>query len=204
MIKQVERNLSEEGISSIAKDIADAFFDYTYSEGEVGMKGYITSRESMYVFMRAVFSAAVKSGCAWCTGNGEGYLIMTDSEGNHISLINTIKEMLAESEALGGFTKMMEYSRMSSMDGGTISQEIFKRNARYVFVDLLVVLKQYQHQGYMRELMEFVYQHAQKYGIMVALETDDLLKAKKYEHLGMILYRIRNCGDGYHVYDFIR
>ncbi len=204
MVIQVEKTLSEEKISSIAQDIADAFFDYVYSEGEIGMKGYITSRKAMYVFMRAVFSAAVKSGCAWQTENGEGYLIMTDSEGNHISFLHTIQEMLAESEALGGFMKMMEYSRISSMDGGTISQEIFKRNARYVFVDLLVVLKQYQHTGHMRQLMEFVYQHAQKYGIMVALETDDLLKAKKYEHLGMILYRVRNCGEGYHVYDFIR
>lgn len=56
----------------------------------------------------------------------------------------------------------------------------------------------------MREMMEFVYAHAQQYGIMVALETDDILKAKKYEHLGMILYRTRNCGHGYHVYDMIR
>ena len=112
--------------------------------------------------------------------------------------------MLAETEALGGFQKVLDYSRISSNDGGTISQEIMKRNARYVSVDILVVLKQYQHQGFMREMMEFVYAHAQQYGIMVALETDDILKAKKYEHLGMILYRTRNCGHGYHVYDMIR
>lgn len=204
MIVPVEKNLPKEQIDAIAQDIADAFFDYEYSEGEKGMKGFITSRESMYIFMRAVFEAAVRSGCAWKCEGGEGYLIMTDSEGNRITLINVIKEMLAETEALGGFMKALEYSKVSSQDGGSISQEILKRNARYVSVDILVVLKEHQHQGHMRELMEFVYQRAQEFGIMVALETDDILKAKKYEHLGMILYRTRNCGPGYHVYDMVR
>ncbi len=204
MIVQVEKNLPKEQINEIAKDIADAFYDYEYSEGEKGMKGFITSRESMYIFMRAVFEAAVRSGCAWKCKNGEGYLIMTDSEGNRITLINVIKEMLAETEALGGFQRALEYSKVSSKDGGSISQEILKRNARYVSVDILVVLKRYQHQGHMRELMEFVYQRAQEFGIMVVLETDDIIKAKKYEHLGMILYRTRNCGPGYHVYDMVR
>lgn len=204
MVKQVPKNLEKEKIDVIAKDIADAFFSYSYSEGEIGMKGFIKTEQSMYIFMRAVFEAAVRSGCAYSSENGEAYLIMTDSEGSKIGLIETVKEMLAESEALGGFLKMMEYSRISSLDGGTISQEIFKRNARYVSVDILVVLKQYQHQGFMREMMEFVYERAQQFGIMVALETDDKLKAAKYEHLGMILYRVRNCGEGYHIYDMIR
>ena len=204
MIIPIDKKLSAEKISEIAKDIADAFFDYEYSEGEIGMKGFFLTRESMYIFMRAVFEAAVRSGCAYMSEGGESYLIMTDSEGHRITLINVIKEMLAETEALGGFQKVLDYSRISSNDGGTISQEIMKRNARYVSVDILVVLKQYQHQGFMREMMEFVYAHAQQYGIMVALETDDILKAKKYEHLGMILYRTRNYGHGYHVYDMIR
>ena len=78
--------------------------------------------------------------------------------------------------------------------------KLTRANLRFV----VSVAKQYQHQGFMREMMEFVYAHAQQYGIMVALETDDILKAKKYEHLGMILYRTRNCGHGYHVYNMIR
>jgi hypothetical protein len=56
----------------------------------------------------------------------------------------------------------------------------------------------------MREMMEFAYSKAEKTGMMVALETDDASKAAKYQHLGMILYRTRNCGEGYHVYDLIR
>lgn len=204
MVKQVPKDLDKESIDRIGKEVADAFFDYEYEDGEVGMKGFIKTRESMYIFMRSVFEAAIRSECAYQSENGEAYLIMTDSEGKKISLIQTVKEMLAESEALGGFSKMLEYSRISSLNGGTIFQEIYKRNARYVSIDILVVLKQYQHQGFMRQMMEFAYERAQQFGIMVALETDDELKAKKYEHLGMILYRVRDCGPGYKVYDMIR
>ncbi len=204
MIVQIQKDISQDKISEIAHGIADAFYDYEYTDGEKGMKGFITTRESMYIFMRAVFEAAVKSGCAWSTEGGEGFLIMTDSEGHRITLLNVIKEMLAETEALGGLQKALEYSKVSSSDGGTISQEILKRNMRYVSVDILVVLKEHQHQGHMRELMEFVYKRAEEFGITVALETDDKVKADKYEHLGMILYRVRDCGPGYHVYDMIR
>lgn len=204
MIVRVAKDLGKEKIDEIGQGIADAFFDYEYSDGDTGMKGFIKTRESMYIFMRAVFEAAVRSNCAYQCENGEGFLIMTSSEGEQITLIETVKEMLAESQALGGFLKMLEYSNISSRDGGTISQEIFKRQARYVSVDILVVLKQFQHQGHMRELMEYVYRHAQSYGIMVALETDDRIKAAKYEHLGMLLWRTRDCGPGYHVYDMIR
>ena len=36
------------------------------------------------------------------------------------------------------------------------------------------------------------------------LDTDDRNKAARYEHLGMKLDRVRNCGDWFHMYDLIR
>lgn len=40
--------------------------------------------------------------------------------------------------------------------------------------------------------------------IPVILDTDDKDKAVRYEHLGMKLERIRNCGEKFHMYDLIR
>ncbi len=201
---QIDRNLPKEKIDEIGHGIADAFFDYQYAYGEKGMLGFFTTRESMYIFMRAVFEAYVRSGCAWQTEKGEGFLLMTDTEGYRISLMNTVKQMIAESSALGGLMKMIEYGTLSSRDGGTLDQEMFERQAEHLSIDILAVLEPYQHQGFMREMMEFAYSKAEKTGMMVALETDDASKAAKYQHLGMILYRTRNCGEGYHVYDLIR
>ena len=36
------------------------------------------------------------------------------------------------------------------------------------------------------------------------LDTDDQDKAARYEHLGMKLERVRNCGERFHMYDLIR
>ena len=43
-----------------------------------------------------------------------------------------------------------------------------------------------------------------KKGISVILDTDDKDKAARYEHLGMKLDRVRNCGEKFHMYDLIR
>lgn len=45
---------------------------------------------------------------------------------------------------------------------------------------------------------------ADQNGAAVILETDDKDKCERYEHLGMTLDRVRNCGDRLHMYDLIR
>jgi hypothetical protein len=49
-----------------------------------------------------------------------------------------------------------------------------------------------------------VYKYADKKGVAVILDTDDKDKSLRYEHLGMKLERIRNCGERFHMYDHIR
>ena len=56
----------------------------------------------------------------------------------------------------------------------------------------------------MRQMMEYVYDITDEKKIPVILDTDDKNKYLRYEHLGMTLERIRDCGDLYHTYDMIR
>lgn len=197
-------DLSEEEISRISHDIADAFYDYPYAEGEKGMRGFIRTREAMYQFMRGIFSAGVKSHCAYQSENGEAYMIMTDTEGKQITFWEDVKSIISEIEALGGIVNMMNFAFAQSK-GGTLDMEIAEHNnAPHLDIEILVVLKQYWHKGFMRPMMNYAYQRAEKFGIMVALETDDPIKAAKYVHCGMVLYRVRDCGPGYHVYELIR
>lgn len=67
-----------------------------------------------------------------------------------------------------------------------------------------MVRPEYQKQGFMRQMMEYVYVPADKRGVPVILDTDDKDKSLRYQHLGMSLYRIRNCGERFHMYDLIR
>jgi hypothetical protein len=53
-------------------------------------------------------------------------------------------------------------------------------------------------------MMDYAYELADKHGVPVILDTDDKDKSDRYEHLGMKLDRIRNCGERFHMYDLIR
>lgn len=68
---------------------------------------------------------------------------------------------------------------------------------------MLVVRPEYQHQGFMRKMMESVYRIADKKNLPVILDTDDKDKSLRYQHLGMKLDRVRNCGERFHMYDLL-
>lgn len=55
----------------------------------------------------------------------------------------------------------------------------------------------------MRQMMEYAYKTTESHRVPVILDTDDKDKAARYEHLGMKLDRVRNCGERFHMYDLI-
>ena len=69
---------------------------------------------------------------------------------------------------------------------------------------MLVVRKEYQGQGYMRQLMEMVYEIADEKNLAVILDTDAEDKVERYEHLGMELVKTRDLGEGVFMYDLYR
>lgn len=79
-----------------------------------------------------------------------------------------------------------------------------KAKRRFIRIEVLAVRKEYQKQGYMRRMLEEVYEIADKIGVPVILDTDDKDKCRRYQHLGMTLDRVRNCGERFHMYDLIR
>jgi len=79
-----------------------------------------------------------------------------------------------------------------------------KEKRKFLRIEMLVVRKEYQGQGYMRKMMEYAYKIAEDHQVPVILDTDDKDKAARYVHLGMKLDRIRSCGERFDMYDLIR
>ena len=69
---------------------------------------------------------------------------------------------------------------------------------------MLVVRKEYQRQGYMRQLMEFAYEKADTYGVPCILDTDAKNKLDKYCHLGMEHVATRKVAEDCYLYDLMR
>jgi GNAT superfamily N-acetyltransferase len=197
--------LSNEEVREISKQIADAFYDYKYNEEDLGLVKYIKSRDDMITYMNAITQAAYNSGLLYTTSDDhEGYLMLSGEEAGSVRFFDGIKMIMAEKKALGGFSNMKAFIKACFAEGNTIETRMRKAKKKFIRIEMLVVRPEFQRQGHMRNILEDVYMLAEKRGVPVILDTDDKDKAARYEHLGMKLDRIRNCGEKFHMYDLIR
>ena len=200
------RGLDEDQIREISRQIADAFYDYEYNEEDIGLIRFIPTREDMFTYIHAIVRAAYRSGVLYTTSKRrEGYLMLSgEGAGGAIGFVDGIKMIAAEKKALGGIQNMKQFIDACFSDGGTIETRMRKEKRKFLRIEMLVVRKEFQGQGYMRRMMDFAYALAEERRIPVILDTDDRDKASRYEHLGMKLDRVRSCGERFHMYDLIR
>ena len=200
------QGLDEDQIREISRQIADAFYDYKYNEEDIGLIRFIPTREDMFTYIYAIVRAAYRSGVLYTTSDRrEGYLMLSgEGAGGTVGFVDGIKMIAAEKKALGGIQNMKQFIDACFSDGGTIETRMRKEKRKFLRIEMLVVRKEFQGQGYMRRMMDFAYALAEERRIPVILDTDDRDKASRYEHLGMKLDRVRICGERFHMYDLIR
>ena len=197
--------LNKADVTEISKQIADAFYDYKYNEDDLGLVKYIKSRDDMFIYMNAIIQAAYNSGLLYTTSDKrEGYLMLSGEGAGSVRFFDGIKMIMAEKKALGGFANMKAFIKACFAEGSTIETRMRKAKRKFIRIEMLVVRAEFQGQGFMRKILEDVYKVADKENVPVILDTDDKDKAARYEHLGMKLERIRNCGEKFHMYDLIR
>jgi len=197
---------SEDQLREISRQIADAFYDYRYSEEDKGLIRFISTREDMFTYIHAIVCSAYRSGVLYTTSERrEGYLMLSgEGAGGAIGFMDGMRMIAAEKKALGGFRKMKDFINACFSDGGTMETRMQKEKRKFLRIEMLVVRKEFQGQGYMRRMMNYAYSLADERRIPVILDTDDRDKASRYEHLGMKLDRVRSCAERFHMYDLIR
>ena len=200
------QGLTGEQVKQISAQIAEAFYDYKYNEDDTGLIKYIPTGEAMFIYIDAIVQAAYKAGVLYTTSEyQEGYMMLSgEGAGGRIGIVDGLKMIAAEKKALGGFGNMKKFISACFSDGGTIETRMQKEKRKFLRIEMLVVRKEYQGQGYMRKMMEYAYKIAEDHQVPVILDTDDKDKAARYVHLGMKLDRIRSCGERFDMYDLIR
>ena len=197
--------LTREQVQEISCRIADAFYDYPYHEDDLGLKIYIRSRQDMHLYIDAIVQASYNSGLLYTTSEKqEGYLILSGDGIGSIGFADGIKMVHTEKRVLGGLRNMMAFISACFAEGNTIETRMRKAKRKFIRIEVLAVRPEYQKQGFMRQMMEYVYALADRRGLPVILDTDDKNKSLRYQHLGMTLDRVRNCGEKFHMYDLIR
>lgn len=204
MVVQV-KNLTEEQIDTICRGIGDSFYDHDYGDREKGIAKYIDDREMMFRYMRAIFVAGVKSGTVYSTSErGEGFIMLSGSKWEKTKLGPALVMLKDIIKALGGVQNAIQFLKEVKKGGPALDDKLKKEKKDFLKVEMLVVLKEYQGQGYMRKLMEFAYEKADGYGVPCILDTDAKNKLDKYCHLGMRHVATRKVAGDCYLYDLAR
>jgi len=198
------RTLSKDKIEEISALIGASFWDYPYESDEGGLKPFFSSKQAMTEYMKSFVIAGIESGTFYCTDHGEGYILITDTKGNHPNFRSILKMAQRMKNALGGWSKLFSFLKQanSGCDKKPLEIQMKKQKKPYVKVEMLVVTEQYQGQGYMRKLMEFAYKMADKNSCPCILDTDAKGKCDRYMHLGMNLVQTRTSA-GCKIYDLM-
>ena len=198
------RSLSKAKIDEISALIGASFWDWPYEEGEGGLKPFFQSKEAMTEYMKSFVIAGIESGTFYSTDNGEGYILITDTNVNHPEFGSIVRMAKRMKNALGGWGKLFSFLKQanSGSTGKPLEIQMKKQKKPYVKVEMLIVTEKYQGQGYMRKLMEFAYRMADKNGCPCILDTDAKGKCDRYVHLGMKLVQTREAA-GCKIYDLM-
>ena len=105
VLKKV-RSLSKEKIDEISALIGASFWDYPYEPGEGGLKPFFPSKAAMTEYMKAFVIAGMESGTFYSTDHGEGYILITDTKGNHPGFRSLVRMAVRMKNALGGWGKL--------------------------------------------------------------------------------------------------
>lgn len=185
------------------EQIGEAFADYVYDDGEMGMAYLFGSRENVKEYICGYARAMLKGGCLYSTSENHEAFIAYKYSKEKFPLSAGIELMKAvfKTIGLGGGINMMKLMKK----GGASCEDDFKKAKKpYIFVGMLVVRRQYQGQGYMRKALDIAFEEGRKKGCPVILDTDAVLKRDKYVHLGMKNVRTRNFDEGAYLYDLIK
>ena len=100
--------------------------------------------------------------------------------------------------------ELVRFAKATKSGGPGLRDRMDKEKKPYIFVGMVCVREAFQHRGFMRKLMELVYQESDRLNVPVILETDAVSKLEKYRHLGMELAGTRDFGANGKLFDLIR
>ena len=192
-------SMSEEQLDHASQLIAEAFLA---EDGIFPALGLPEERIAKY--LKALLRFTVKCGELYMVSEqGEGYIAYADSRYEKAPFIATARMMWEAIDALG-WDGFMKYSSMLSQAGPSQEQAFRTRFQPFIAVSMLVIPLPYQHQGYMRQMLEEVFAKADAEGLPVLLETDSEHKMERYRHLGLEIASVREAGKGRDYYNMIR
>lgn len=193
-LKQVD-SLKEEVIETIAR----SFAEYPYDPEEDNQFFLFRDPGNVKEYLSLYIHQALKNGQLYTLEN-KGYVILGDEKTpahllQYLQILHVLIRYM-------GFRNFCHYMSLSLDGQDSLEGRYRRKQKKFLHVEMLAVLPEYQHQGMMRRLLEEVRAWGQVRQANVILETDCYDKAQKYRHLGMKEISRRHITDRLVWYDY--
>jgi len=182
--------------------IGHAFGYYDYKE-EHGLIDAFPSRDHAAAFICGYVRMAIKSGMLYTIGeNNEAFIAykLPKQKIKLNALFLLAKGMLSSMK----LKELIRFSKIMKKGTPGLRKKLDKEKKPYIYVGLVCVLEKYQHQGFMRKVLELAFKEGNRLNLPVVLDTDCLSKCEMYIHLGMELAGTRRFSDYGVLYDLIK
>ena len=196
-------NLSDERLEEIGRILGDAFFDYPCQDGQMGMRAICTTRKMMRDFLTAYVKAGYASKNLYATSiQEEGYVILTGYKHEFSKEAN--KQFIKDLFHALGFSGIFRMLTITAKAGSAYKMELRKNKIPFTVLEVLGVKKEFQGKGYMRQLINLVFEIANQEQVNIYVATDDEIKKDKYVHCGFTLKNIRDGNPHFTDYELYR
>lgn len=185
------------------ESIAEAFADYPYEDGERGLFYLMPDKEAVRTYISAFVRAGLKCGWLYTTSEKrEGYIMISDSRSR--PSLPAVWETITGCVRALGLKGSVAFIKAIKGSGTSLEETMKKQKKDFIKLELVVVTKPYQGQGYMRQVVDIAFEMGRKRGLPCILDTDAVLKKEKYCHLGMQHAGTRKLAEGSCLYDLIK
>ena len=176
------------------------YYDYA---GETGLYAAFSNPEQTAAYIRGFARGMLQGGFLHTTSDRFEGFIAYKLPGEKLWLQTFLPLLRGFFQSLS-FRELLSFAACMKTGGPSLRDRFDREKKLYIFVGMVCVREEYQHQGYMRKLLEPVFSEADRLGVPVVLDTDARSKCEKYLHLGMELAGTRDLGAHGKLYDLIR
>lgn len=173
------KNLSKKELKDISSIAADGFKNnpaFKFWGNDAARRKRVLTE-----FFFIAFEQLVPSNMVYATSENYEGICAFWTKGSSLSIRQKIK--LVKLIRFFSFKQMQQISQQSSKIKR--AEDYAKDEDDYLFVFMVVVQDEYQRQGYMRKMVEFLLQKSKERNIICILETDSKRNQEIYEHFGM-------------------
>lgn len=187
-MRKVE-NKSQEEIAEIGRKIGEAF-----AAEKAGIATMLTEEQVVKTF-EIMTDYYYREGVLYTTSEaGEGYLAYWEK-----------KTKLAVTPALHMIKRFIRELPLAAciavaQSGGEQYAKLFRKEKNYIAVSMVVVLREFQGKGFMHKVLERPFAEAEKKDIPCVLDTDTMIKVKKYIRCGMRMVGEKKLRHGISLY----